>query len=191
MTNAITVFDTTVTPPGSPFVVKSPDANGYFDYLEVAQNYDQILGYWNTAASDDDLWQIQLQMAIPSSEIIVSSTPWYNILVNNVVPTAELDFAHNSTCGKVSVGATLGGTFVATAAYFDAFSLEVTPPLNPVTPSGGFSPVSAGTWSLSTVPCHFLYLISRSIIAILVIASTVRRLVGFVWPQEFRQVLLL
>ena len=156
LTAPITVFDTTLP---DPFVVISPDSDGYFNYIDVTHNYNQILASWSTSISDDDLWQIRVVMASLAPHIIVAYTDWYNIKVNNMPPTGQLNFADGSMCGNATVGTTLTGTFDANAAYFASYSMTVTPPLNPVIPSGGLSPVATGTWSLSTVdalPCGYV-----------------------------------
>jgi hypothetical protein len=144
---------------------RSPDASGFFTYLDSSQNIDNILAYWES--SGDDLWNVWLEIA-DASDNVFGSTPFYLIQLDNTAPTAEIHIDSGGDCKQFGLGATIDGHFVARDVHFGAFSLQtlpstiVPPPAEPATatPSIVQTAVSPGdAWTLDTagmIPCGYV-----------------------------------
>ena len=133
-----------------------PDpVTGLVPYLDPSQNIYSVLGRWQTVGVVvDGSYQISLEMT-DSAGNPIGATPWFNIRVDNTKPVADITQSGTSPCNKANPGDTVSGTFVATDAYFGAYSLDTLPAsLNPPAPAhvplSTTSPVPSGTWSLVT-----------------------------------------
>jgi hypothetical protein len=128
---------------------QTPDpVTGYSPYLPVLANMENVLAYWNPPG--DDLWEVRLEMAT-AAEVVVDSTPWYRIQLDNAGPvrkpkgeapiaTDTLDISIETgggDCADFTVGDVIGGRLVARDPYFGAYSLSTLPsslgPTNPTT----------------------------------------------------------
>jgi hypothetical protein len=130
----------------------SPDAgsDGFFSYLDNLQNIDDVLAYWDT--SGDQAWEIRLEIANPAY-IVLGSTPWYKIQLDNTAPEADIHIASGGDCKDFSVGQEINGKFVARDPHFGAFSLSTLPAsLSPANPTTGIPPVSSSTTQTSPSP---------------------------------------
>lgn len=144
---------------------RSPDANGFFTYLDSSQNIDDVLAYWYS--SGDDQWHVWLEIA-DTSDNVFGSTPPYLIQLDNSAPAAEIHIDSGGDCKQFGLGTTIGGHFLARDLHFGAFSLTTTPasltppPNEPATatPSTVQTATAPGdAWSLSTagmVPCGYV-----------------------------------
>jgi len=131
---------------------RSPDpgSDGFFSYLDNLQNIDDVLAYWDT--SGDKAWEIRLEIANPAY-IVLGSTPWYKIQLDNTRPDAEIHIASGGDCKDFLVGKEIKGQFVARDNNFGAFSLSTLPAsLNPPSPTTGVPPVSSSTTQTNTTP---------------------------------------
>lgn len=166
VTNPIAVFD--VTDLNNPIKVIPPNSDssqGWFNYLDIPYNADQILSYWAPPPSADGLWEIQLQMAtLGPAYTLLGSTDWYRILVNNVPPTGDIVLNSGPQCQFI-LPTVITGTFSAYDQFFGAYTLSEIPSFiyNHVVPSIGYSPVSSGTLSLTAnaneKPCGYIVLL--------------------------------
>jgi len=146
-------------------VWRSPDAAGFFTYLDSSQNIDDVLAYWYS--SGDDQWHVWLEIA-DVSDTVFGSTPLYLIQLDNSAPTAEIHIDSGGDCKQFGLGTTIDGHFVARDIHFGAFSLDTTPaslippPNEPVTatPATSQTAVAPGdAWTLNTagmVTCGYV-----------------------------------
>lgn len=130
----------------------SPDAgsDGFFSYLDDLQNMYDVLAYWDTSGDQD--WEIRLEIANPAY-IVLGSTPWYKIQLDNTPPEADIHIASGGDCKDFLVGQEINGKFVARDLHFGAFSLSTLPAsLSPPNPTTGIPPVSSSTTQTSPTP---------------------------------------
>jgi hypothetical protein len=150
----------------------SPDSSGFFTYLDTTQNIDNTLAYWYS--SGDSLWQVWLEIA-NSSDIVVGSTPRYNVQLDNTAPTVQIHIDSGGDCKDFTVDTSVDGHFVAQDANFGYFSLSTLPNNPPAMPSNTPTTATANTsetaappgdaWTLDTmspaemVPCGYVVLL--------------------------------
>lgn len=140
----------------------NPDGAGFFPYLTQDQNQLSLLAYWYTAG--DDQWEMMLELADPL-DIVLSTTPWYRIQLDNTAPktsaqlappTIDLHIDNGGDCKDFTVTTEIDGHFVAVDTYFGAWSLQtlpstITPPPNePV----AFNPAISTTTETEVYPGH-------------------------------------
>lgn len=135
---------------------RTPDpVTGLVPYLDPSLNIYSVLGRWETFDKVvDGIYEISLEMT-DSLGSPIGATPWLRVKVDNTKPVATISQSGSQPCNKVNPGDTVSGPFVATDAYFGAYSLDTLPAsLNPPPPShiplSTTDPVPAGTWSLVT-----------------------------------------
>ncbi len=136
---------------------------GFFTYLSSNQNMMGLVASWS-AGGKNGLYEIRLEMA-NAFDVVVDSTLWYRLRIDNTVPTAEITI-DGGACDTYVPGTVIKGHFVARDAYFGNFSLDTTPnsltPPDPTTATSIFSQtaVSPGDqWELNTtgmVPCGYV-----------------------------------
>lgn len=139
--------------------------NGQFDYQDVTLNVLNKLAEWYTYGNG--LWQIRLRL-FDSVGNLMGQTPWYNILLDNTNPSAEITI-DGGACDKYSPGTVITGKFVARDPYFGHFNLDTLPAsMSPPSPTTGTPPVSSGesqtavsgnAWELNTSsmqPCGYV-----------------------------------
>ncbi len=150
----------------------SPDSSGFFTYLDTTQNMDNTLAYWYSTG--DDLWQVWLEIA-NTSDVVLGSTPRYNIQLDNTAPTVQIHIDSGGDCKDFTVDTTVDGHFVAQDANFGYFSLSTLPNNPPTMPSNDpttTTPNASETaappgdpWTLNTmspaemVPCGYVVLL--------------------------------
>lgn len=142
--------------------------NGFFQYLPLLLNIENILAVWDTLG--DDLWEIRLQIATaPNEASLLPGFDLHRIQLDNTGPEVDIQITTPATSGgcKYTVGTELAGWFVARDANIGSFSLYVTPSGNTVVPSSVTPPYpSSGTplyppgqgWTLPTSgmdPCGY------------------------------------
>ena len=140
---------------------RTPDASGFFTYLDPSVNLDSTLAYWYS--SGDDLWNVWLEVA-DMSDHVLSTTSQYLIQLDNTAPDAEIHIDSGGDC-KTFSGGDIDGHFVATDLHFGAFSMQTLPSGNAPAPSSGTSatvPSPGDTWVLGTAgmnPCGYVILL--------------------------------
>ena len=156
---------------------RTPDPiTGLGPYLDPSVNIYSVLGSWQTiGVVVDGVYEISLEMT-DSVGTSIGSTPWYRVRVDNTKPVATISQSGSQPCNKVTPGETVSGPFVATDAFFGAYSLDTLPSsLNPPAPShtplSTNDPAPAGTWSLATdgtwAQCGYvvqLYVYNRTVV---------------------------
>lgn len=163
----LTPFETYVFGNSTP-TIQTPNASGYVNYLPHGQNFERLLGKWNSTAygSPDALWEVRVEM-VDAAFTPIGETAWHRIQLDNTAPEAEitidLETAPGSgvligagECKDFTVGDLVKGHFVATDLYFGSYGIQVTPASltpPPTSPSGGNSPTPpfpGSTWELDT-----------------------------------------
>ncbi len=133
-----------------------PDVNGFFSYLNSLDNIDNLLAWWTT--SGDDLWEIRLETA-NMFDMLVASTVWYRIQLDNTAPTADIHIDSGGDCKDFTVDTIIAGHFVARDLHFGYFSLSTSPNTvqfpsnNPTTLTPATSqtaPAPGDPWTLNT-----------------------------------------
>ena len=152
-----------VYPPGSQ-TYQPLNSQGYFYYLPLQCNYENMLGWWQPPTLG--LYQIRLEIATqtsPAGQTPVTYknegyTDWYNITVNfpypinpagpqgTFIPTNE------PVCGTFPVGTILTGTMSAQSPYFASYSVSVINSGIPVVVDGGSFPNPGFTAINTPVP---------------------------------------
>lgn len=136
--------------------------SGFFTYLPVTQNVENLLALWRSGA--DGLYEIRLEMA-NMANVVVDSTPWYHLRIDNTKPDAQITI-DGGACHTYTPGVTITGRFVARDAHFGSFTLDTLPasmtPPSPTTatPSTAQTAVAPGdVWQLDTTgmaPCGYV-----------------------------------
>ncbi|MEC4682202.1 MAG: hypothetical protein VST70_00760 [Nitrospirota bacterium] len=162
LTDSITTTDWMGNP-----TTRHPDSSGFFTYLDITQNIDNILAYWYS--SGDDQWYVWLELA-DMSDNVLSQTTLYLIQLDNTAPTASIHIDSGGDCKQFDAGP-INGHFVAQDIHFGVFSLQtlpstMTPSPNPpttATPPTSQTAASPGDgWQLSTTtpnamaPCGYV-----------------------------------
>ncbi|HMK60926.1 MAG TPA: hypothetical protein VK452_07250 [Dissulfurispiraceae bacterium] len=141
---------------------RGPDSQGFFTYVSSIDNIDNVLAWWDTTG--DDLWQIRLEVA-NMSDVVLGSTSWYNIQLDNTWPIAEIHIDSGGDCKDFNVGGKISGHFVARELNFGAYSLGISPfgtPPGVLSPTGGYVQTAlapGNVWSLDTAgmqPCGYI-----------------------------------
>jgi hypothetical protein len=154
---------------GNP-TTRFPDSKGFFTYLDITQNVDNILAYWFSAGND--LYNLWLEIA-DLSDNVLGRTPNLLIQVVNTAPSAAIHIDSGGDCktfDESSVPA-INGHFVAsesglgTVGQIGHYDLEILPSGNAPSPSSGISdtgPAPGAAWSLSLTgmqPCGYVVLL--------------------------------
>jgi hypothetical protein len=143
------------------------NSQGYFNYLPLQCNYENMLGSWQPPTPG--LYQIRLEIATqtsPIGQIPVSYknegyTDWYNITVNIPNPTGTFIPTDEPVCGTFPQGTNLTGTLTAQATYFASYSAYVVNSGTPIVIEGGslsnpgFKPINSPepwSWDSANVP---------------------------------------
>jgi hypothetical protein len=138
-----------------PVVTRTPDPDGFHDYLSTALNPMGQLASWRTkGVVVDGLYEIRLEMVDAASNPL-GQTTWHRVRIDNTVPDADITFTSATNCNKATPGDLVQGSFVATDPFFGHFSLNTLPaslaPPDPThTPASTTSPTTSGTWQLQT-----------------------------------------
>jgi len=138
-----------------PVVTRTPDPDGFHDYLSTALNPMGQLAAWRTkGVVVDGVYEVRLEMADAGGNPL-GRTAWHRIRVDNTEPDADITFLSATSCNKATPGDLVSGTFVATDPFFGHFALvtkplSLAPPSPTHTPALTTSPTSSGTWSLQT-----------------------------------------
>lgn len=169
----------------------TPDLlTGYAVYMDTLSNMDQVLAHW--IPPGDEKWEIRLEMATLGG-IVVGTTPWYSIQLDNTAPrrkppvapfeppavTCEIHIDSGGDCKDFTTGVTVQGHFVAIDDHMGGFSLQTLPssmlPNNPTTATASTTNTASfaaggDAWELDTTgmkPCGYVVLLQiwdRSII---------------------------
>lgn len=95
-----------------------PSAEGYFKYRHPLNNQGNVLSWWYPQQSGN--WQIRLEMAqysqMTNKYEHEGYSPWYNVLVNLVGPSAYLDI-EGTECNGIKIDKEITGKFTATSPY--------------------------------------------------------------------------
>lgn len=128
-----------------------PDANGFFTYLQDAQNIDDLLAYWYSAGNDQ--WAIWLEFGDISDNSLGTSAA-HLIQLDNIGPYTEIHISSGGDCKDFIQGLTITGEFTSTDLHFGHYEIHAVPlsmSPNPILPSSGNTAAPAGTsWSLNT-----------------------------------------
>lgn len=142
---------------------QTPDASGFFTYLDSTQNLDNTLAYWYS--SGDDLWNVWLELADMTDKVL-STTVQYLIQLDNTAPVAQIHIDSGGDCKTFGSGGDIDGHFVATDLHFGYFTFETLPSGNtPTTATPNTSetaPPPGDPWALSTAgmnPCGYVILL--------------------------------
>lgn len=144
---------------------RTPDVNGYFDYLNTLDNIDNLLGWWYT--SGDNLWQVRLEILRADSS--TGATAWHNIQLDDTAPSADIHIDSGGDCKDFTQAVTVDGHFVVRDLNFGAYSLSVAPfgtPPGILTPGSGTVPTAlppGDPWQLNTTgmkPCGYVVYLS-------------------------------
>ncbi|HEY6292047.1 MAG TPA: hypothetical protein VI455_10890 [Terriglobia bacterium] len=141
---------------------RTPDGQGFFDYLTQDQNQLSLLAYWISAG--DDLWEMMLEIA-DALDNVQSSTPWYRIQLDNtgpetsaqlVPPTIDLHIDSGGDCKDFNVATEIDGHFVAVDTYFGVWTLQTLPSTISPPPNepASFNPVISSTTETEVYPGH-------------------------------------
>jgi len=169
----------------------TPDPlTGYATYMGTLSNMDQVLAHW--IPPGDAIWEIRLETATLGG-IVVGTTPWYSVQLDNTGPrrkplfapfeppavTCEIHIDSGGDCKDFSTGGLIQGHFVAIDAYMGGFSLETLPssmlPNSPTTATPSTTSTASfaaggDAWDLDTTgmqPCGYVVLLQvwdRSIV---------------------------
>jgi hypothetical protein len=104
--------------------LRSPDASGFFTYLDNSQNIDDVLAYWYS--SGDEQWHVWLEIA-DMSDTAFGSTAHYLIQLDNTAPTVDIHIDSGGDCKQFPLATPIDGHFVARDLHFGAFSLQTLP----------------------------------------------------------------
>lgn len=139
---------------GNP-TTRTPDAHGFFTYLDVTENIDNNLAYWFSA--DNDLYNLWLEIA-DLSDNVLGRTVNYLVQFVNTPPVADLHIDSGGDCKTFDEGLLMQGHFVAsesglgTVGRIGHYGLGILPGGNAPSPSSGISdtgPAPGAAWSLS------------------------------------------
>jgi len=162
----------------------TPDPlTGYATYMDTLSNIDQVLAHWTPAG--DEANEIRLEMATFGG-IVVGSTPWYTIQLDNTGPrrkpavapfepppvTCEIHIDSGGDCKDFAKQVnTIQGHFVARDDNFGGFTLQTLPSsMSPNAPTTA-TPTTSQTatfaaggdqWSLDVSgmqPCGYVVLL--------------------------------
>jgi hypothetical protein len=168
----------------------TPDpVTGYVVYMNDSTNFEKTLAYWYS--SGDELMEIRVEMAT-LADVVVDSTPWYSIQVDNTRPqrpaslpaseppgiTCEIHIDSGGDCKDFTKGTLITGHFTARDVHFGGYSLTTLPSsLSPNSPSPASGTSQTATfasggsyWELNTTgmtPCGYVILLQvwdRSIV---------------------------
>ncbi len=134
---------------------------GWFKFLDPTQEFDRILGLWDTAG--DDLWEMQLDVAPTASEFDpqLKSSIWYAIQLDNTAPEADIHITAGGDCKTYQQTNTIDGYFIASDINFGSWNLSTLPSvlfgvISNTPTVGGLAntdqapPPSGHPWSLDT-----------------------------------------
>ena len=139
-----------------------PDSTGFFTYLPTSDNIINLLAWWDT--SGDEMWEMRLEIA-NSADVVLGSTPWYRIQLDNTLPDpVEIHIDSGGDCKSFPVKTPISGHFIARDINFGAFQISVSPfgaPPGSLSPTSGTSQTNSSpgdVWSLDTThlePCGY------------------------------------
>ena len=151
---------------------QTPDASGFFPYLDPLQNLDNLLAYWPSAG--DDQWNVRLEVA-NGADTVLWTSPSYLIQLDNtaptpapalVPPTIAIHIDSGGDCKTFEIPFVIDGHFTAEDIHFGAYSMTTLPSSLPgvknPTPSFGITQTAAypgDTWTLDTTgmtPCGYV-----------------------------------
>jgi hypothetical protein len=149
---------------GNP-TTQTPDSKGFFTYLDITENVDNILAYWFSGGND--LYNLWLEIA-DLSDNVLGRTVNYLIQVVNTAPTAAIHIDSGGDCKTFDEGLLIQGHFVAsesglgTVGQIGHYGLGTLPGGNAPSPPGGTSdtgPAPGAAWQLSLAgmqPCGYV-----------------------------------
>jgi hypothetical protein len=157
---------------------RTPDVNGYFNYLNTFDNMDNVLAWW--PSSGEDLWQVRLE--ILRADASTDATVWHNVQLDNTPPAKDIHIDSGGDCKDFTVDGIVNGHFIAQDMHFGTFGLSTEPntvafPSNqPTTTTPATSPTAntpGDSWALSTAtpvhmkPCGYVVRLDVSDLAII------------------------
>jgi len=166
---------------GNP-TTRTPDSSGFFTYLDITQNVDNILAYWYSTGND--LYTLWLEIA-NTSDVVLGQTSFYKIQVDNTSPIVAIHIDSGGDCKQFDPSTlpagTIDGTFVATESgtgtigQIGHFGLQTLPsvigavssnsPSESISDISDTGPAPGATWSLSLIspnvmpPCGYVVLL--------------------------------
>lgn len=147
----------------APVAWRTPDPEGYVDYLDPSQNVYNVLGWWYAGGLGDDLWEVRLEMTDAAFNPL-GATIWNRIQLDNTRPEADVSIASGGDCRDFDKGEAIAGTISATDAHFGHFDLYTLPaslsPPNPSTARASWAEApNPAPWELKTeylTPCGYV-----------------------------------
>ena len=160
-------------------VLNTPDPTGLLPYLDPGNNFRWTLGRFPTAglsaAERDGLWEIRLELTNAAGTVVLGSTSWHRVQLDNTSPVALIHIDAGGMlqdCNDFDQGHEVAGHFTAydPNGHMGAWSLDTTPnSLSPPDPvpvpflaATSETAVSGHAWSIpgsatqSLQPCGYV-----------------------------------